>query len=271
MGNTAYEILNKSIVVCTVTDNPQVTVTIHPVLAVSAAFLRLSMKGFQHNCEPSQGSRGLLVPAFGGNAGISSPSSASSLLWSFYKGQICHHHPVAKQNHQRLHVWWLKRSDLSLWAIWAFSRGTSWLHKEKHKALSAFLLREDDADRQTEKEILGIAFKCFLIKGICHAILQHCQCASQHGTLLWSYLNVLLAVHSTIGDGLHAGRQSYGAESSALLKNKQSSYDLQNSRLPKIQAHQVLLWFLLPALHVFSWKCFIPCLKVSRMKGGHSP
>lgn len=266
MGNTAYEILNKSIVVCTVTDNPQVTVTIHPVLAVSAAFLRLSMKGFQHNCEPSQGSRGLLVPAFGGNAGISSPSSASSLLWSFYKGQICHHHPVAKQNHQRLHVWWLKHSDLSL------SFQQRYLLAPQREAQSTKRIPAQGRwCWQTEKETLGIAFKCFLIKGICHAILRHCQCASQHGALLRSYLNVLLAVHSTIGDGLHAGRQSYGAESSALLKNKQSSYDLQNSRLPKIQAHQVLLWFLLPALHVFSWKCFIPCLKVSRVKGGHSP
>lgn len=48
-------------------------------------------------------------------------------------------------------------------------------------------------------------------------------------------------VQSKIGDGLHASRQSYGAESSAHLKNKQSSYDLQNSRMPTIQAHEVLL------------------------------
>lgn len=78
------------------------------------------------------------------------------------------------------------------------------------------------------------------------------QCASQHEGLPWSCLNVLLVDHFAIGDGLRTGRQSYVAESSAHIRNKQSSFDLQNSRMPKLQACHVLLWFLLPALHVFS-------------------
>lgn len=92
------------------------------------------------------------------------------------------------------------------------------------------------------------------------------QYASQHEGLPWSYLNVLLVYHFVIGDGLRTGRQSYVAESSAHIRNKWSRFDLQNSRMPEIQTCHVLLWFLFPALHVFSWKDFIPCLKLTRVK-----
>ena len=88
------------------------------------------------------------------------------------------------------------------------------------------------------EETPGIAFKCFFIEGICYPVLQ---CASQHEGLPWSYLNIPLVGHLAIGDGLHAGRQSYHAESFAYIKNKCNSYDLQNSRVPKIQTHHVLL------------------------------
>lgn len=133
MGNRAYEILNKSIVVCTATDNPQVTVTIHPILAVSVAFLRLSMKGFQHNCEHSQGCRGLLVPAFWRKC------------WdqlSLLQPALCFE--VSTRAKFVFTIQWLSKiirdfmSDGSNAQTWvsAFSRGISWLPREKHKAHS---------------------------------------------------------------------------------------------------------------------------------------
>lgn len=223
MGKTAYEILNKSIVVCTVTDNPQVTVTIHPVLAVSAAFLRLSMKGFQHNCEPSQGCRGLLVLFLKDRLflflGSALPPQPALCFEVFTRAKFV------------FTIQWLSKiirdfmSDGSNAQTWvsAFSTGISWLPKEIQS--TKHIPAQGRWCWQT-KETLGITFRCFFIKGIYHPILQHWPCASQHKVLLWSYLNVLLGVQLTTGDGLHAGRQSYGAESSAHLENKQSSYDL---------------------------------------------
>lgn len=123
---------------------------------------------------------------------------------------------------------------------------------------------------QTDRETLGIAFKCFFTEGMDHPMLQCCKRASQHEGLPCSYLNVLLADHFAIADRLRAGRQSDGAESSAHIKNKHSSYDLQSSMMPKIQIHHILPWFLLSALHVFSWKGFISCPKVSTVKRGHT-